>query len=96
LYVGTNVVLFTLVNISKLPFYFFLGMLNLSLLGKSLLFLPIVPIGTLLGYWMNKHINETIFNLIIYIFLFLVSIKLITGFDIFSYLYSFLPFLPGA
>ncbi|MDX9753465.1 MAG: sulfite exporter TauE/SafE family protein [bacterium] len=95
LYVGTNVVLFTLVNISKLPFYFYLGMLDLSLLGESLKLLPFVPIGTLLGVWMNKHINEKVFNGIIYVFLFLLSVELTTGIKIFETLYSSLPFLPG-
>lgn len=88
LYTGTNVVLFTIVNISKVPFYLYLGMLDAHLLQKSLLLLPVIPVGTFLGIWMNKTVNETIFNSVIYFTLFIMSVKLTTGFDFFTFLYS--------
>ena len=71
LYTGTNVVLFTFVNASKVPFYIYLGMLDKHLFLKSLMLLPIIPVGTYLGIWMNKAVNEEIFNGVIYVTLFL-------------------------
>ncbi|MBZ0257494.1 sulfite exporter TauE/SafE family protein [bacterium] len=84
LYVGTTVILFTIVNGLKLVPYAILGLISLDGLSTSAMLLPIVPVGTLLGVWMNKHINETGFNAVIYIVLFLVGIQYTTGFNLFS------------
>lgn len=85
LFVGTTVALFTMVNGLKLIPYFYLELINLDRLSTSLVLLPFVPIGTFLGVWMNKKLNETIFNRIIYTLLFILGIKLTTGFDPLSY-----------
>ncbi|MBI1387289.1 MAG: TSUP family transporter [bacterium] len=86
LYVGTTVWLFTFVNAMKLIPYAYLGMLNVNGLETSAWLLPVVPIGTLLGAWMNKHINEFAFNAVIYVILFLVGIEYTTGLNIFGFL----------
>jgi len=81
LFVGTSVVLFTLVNAIKLIPYFLLGMITFSRLGTSASLMLVIPIGTFLGVWMNKKMNETVFNIIIYIILILMGLKFTTGFD---------------
>lgn len=81
LFVGTTVVLFTIVNATKLVPYSMLGMLDFQGLGTSMLLLPFVPLGTFLGVWMNKSMNETVFNNIIYVILFLVGINYTFGWD---------------
>ncbi len=85
LYVGTSVVLFTLINAIKLIPYFLLGMITFPRLGTSLSLMLVVPIGTFLGVWMNQKINETVFNYIIYAIMIMVGIKFTTGFDPLSY-----------
>ncbi len=82
LYVGTTVVLFTIVNALKLVPFALLGMINVEGLSTGALLLPIVPIGTLLGAWMNKHMNESVFNAVIYVVLFLVGLQYTTGFNL--------------
>lgn len=77
LYVGTTVWLFTFVNALKLIPYILLGMISLPRFSTSVFLMLFVPIGTLLGFWMNQRINETVFNAIIYIFMLLVGLKYI-------------------
>lgn len=81
LYVGTTVILFTIVNSVKLIPYVYHGMIDVDRMKMSLILLPFVPLGTYLGIWMNKKFNETLFNTVIYSILFILGIKLITGFD---------------
>lgn len=81
LFVGTTVILFTFVNILKLPSYFWLGMIDGSRLYMSALLLPLVPLGVFLGIWMNKHISEAWFNRVIYIILVLMGLNMVCGFD---------------
>src|SRR5690606_22716485 len=69
LYVGTNAVLFTIVNGLKLIPYILLGMITFDRIGTSLALMIFVPIGTLTGAWMNKRINETAFNTVVYVIL---------------------------
>ncbi|RJP25810.1 MAG: sulfite exporter TauE/SafE family protein [Candidatus Omnitrophota bacterium] len=81
LFVGTTVWFFTVVNAVKLIPYFYHGMINLERISTSLVLLPLVPIGTFLGVWMNKNLNEQVFNAVIYTILFLIGLKLISGVD---------------
>lgn len=75
LYVGTTVILFTVVNYVKLIPYSTLGMINLNRLSTSVMLMIFVPIGTWLGVWMNKRINETVFRTVVYSFLFLMGVR---------------------
>ncbi len=93
LYVGTTVILFTIVNAVKLVPYFYHGMINVERMKISLILLPFVPLGTFLGVWMNKKFNETAFNSVIYVILFILGIKLITGFDPISFLIDLKPLI---
>lgn len=88
LFVGTTVILFTFVNAFKIIPYTYHHMINFESMKQSLFLLPLVPVGTYLGVWMNKRINERAFNAVIYSFLFLIGLKLTTGFEPISYLYQ--------
>ncbi|MFH1740458.1 MAG: sulfite exporter TauE/SafE family protein [bacterium] len=82
LFVGTTVFFFAVVNYVKLIPYGSLGLLNVGNLSISLVLLPLVPVGTALGYWLNQHMTDRIFNTIIYILLFLMGLKYTFGIDI--------------
>lgn len=86
LFVGTTVALFTVVNAVKLVPYALLDMINLNGLGVSLLLLPFAPMGTLLGVWMNRRLNEALFSNIIYAILFFVGVNYTFGWDPLSWL----------
>jgi uncharacterized membrane protein YfcA len=64
--VGTAVVFIFAVNVLKLPTYFGLSLINPPTLVQSLWCLPLVPLGTLIGIWMHRRINEKAFSFVMY------------------------------
>jgi uncharacterized membrane protein YfcA len=82
LFVGTTVFFFAAVNYVKLIPYGWLGLLNVGNLSVSLALLPLVPVGTCLGYWLNRHMTDRVFNAVVYILLFLMGLKYTFGLDI--------------
>lgn len=64
--VGTQVFYFLLVNSAKVPTYVALGLINRSTLRDSIWFIPLIPLGTLAGAWMNKRVPEKPFAVILY------------------------------
>ena len=65
--VGTQVFYFLLVNSAKVPTYVALGYINGRTLRDSIWFLPLIPLGTLIGAWMNKRVPEKPFAAILYV-----------------------------
>ncbi len=81
--VGTMLMYFLIGNTLKLPTYLLLPMpggqplINLNTLRDSIWFLPLIPVGTLLGAWMNKRISEKPFAVIMYTFAALSAVHMI-------------------
>ena len=65
--VGTAVAFTFAGNLLKLPTYFGLQLINPTTLVQSLWCLPLVPLGTVAGYWMHKRINERVFTIVMYV-----------------------------
>jgi hypothetical protein len=65
--VGTQVFYFLLVNSAKVPTYVGLHYINRPTLLDSIWFIPLIPLGTLAGAWMNKRVPEKPFAAILYI-----------------------------
>jgi uncharacterized membrane protein YfcA len=65
--VGTQVFYFLLVNSAKVPTYVWSGTINRSTLLDSIWFIPLIPLGTLAGAWMNKRVPEKPFAAILYV-----------------------------
>lgn len=76
-FVATTVLAFTVVNLLKLPGYLGLEVITASTLADSLWLALWVPVGVLIGLWMNRHLSPERFKVIIYLILFLSGIKLI-------------------
>jgi hypothetical protein len=77
LYVGTTVVVFTLVNYVKLVPYAWLGQLGSGNLATSLLLLPLAPLGVRLGRWLHDRLDETLFYRVAYGLLLLSGLALV-------------------
>lgn len=60
-FVATMVVLFTGINLAKLPFYLGLGLINMQTLWMSLVLLPCVPAGVWLGVRCLQRVPEALF-----------------------------------
>lgn len=77
MFVATTVLLFTVINYTKLIPYAWLGLLHTDNLATSLLLLPTAGFGFMLGVWLHKKVSENIFYNICYTLLFVVGIKLV-------------------
>ncbi|MEM6884438.1 MAG: sulfite exporter TauE/SafE family protein [Verrucomicrobiota bacterium] len=78
-FVATSVLAFTLINLLKLPTYFWLGMIQTDSLRTSLQLAAFIPIGILLGVFTLKRLNSDQFKRVIYVILFLTGLDLLSG-----------------
>lgn len=79
IYVGTTVVLWTIVNLIKLIPYSILGLWQIGDLSTILLLGPFCYLGVQLGLWANGRISEKLFSHVVYMLLFLTGLQLIVG-----------------
>ena len=76
-YAGTTTIIFAIVNLMKLPPYWFLGQVNLASLETALYLSPIAILGAYVGYRLTKVIPQGLFFRFVELALFFVSLKLI-------------------
>ena len=76
-FVGTHVFFFFVINQIKIWPYFWLGQFSIQNLKYSLLLVPAVPIGVLLGWWLIKIIAVEDFYRFIYVILLATGVKLV-------------------
>jgi uncharacterized membrane protein YfcA len=76
LFVGTTIVYFAFVNLSKVGPFWYLGQFDSENLLTSLVLIPLAPIGMWLGFWLHKRISDAAFFRWAYILLFLAGAKL--------------------
>ncbi len=76
-FVGTNSYLFAAINVLKLFPYLLLGQITWESMKGSLAFAPFIPIGVLIGFWLNNRVTQRQFNTILLIALTVVGLKLI-------------------
>jgi len=66
--VGTLVLFYLLLNVAKVPTYLILGNITAATLRDSVWLIPLIPLGTLAGAWLHRHIAEKPFLAIMYSF----------------------------
>jgi uncharacterized protein len=64
-YVGTNVLLFSLLNWAKVSAYWQLGQFHADTLKTSAMLIPLAIVSTLAGVWLIKRLNGPLFYKII-------------------------------
>lgn len=67
LYVGTTAIYFFILNTAKLPAYWSAGEFAKISPRFSLKFLPLVLVGAIIGFYLNRRINDKLFVRIIYV-----------------------------
>lgn len=77
LLVGTSVVYWGMLNYAKLVPYAALGQFDTRNLLTSLVLLPLAPLGTRIGLWMNRHVAPTWFYRVCYTLTFVIGVKLV-------------------
>lgn len=81
-FVGTVAWTFTLINLTKLPFYVGVGLVDTSVLSFDLVLIPLIPIGSFLGRWMHHRVSERLFNRVILVFTLIAATQLVLDFNI--------------
>lgn len=76
-FVGTTTIFFAIVNTLKLPAQMAAGLMSFDRLLATLWVVPIVVFGVWVGQWMIKRINQVVFERILLLLLFIVSMVLI-------------------
>ncbi len=82
LFVGTTAWTFTLINLTKLPFYIAVGLIQPEVLLIGLVFLPCIPLGSWLGHWMHHRVPERAFNRVILVLTLIAAAQLLTGINV--------------
>tara|TARA_R110001592_G_scaffold199532_2_gene448052 strand:- start:463 stop:1287 length:825 start_codon:yes stop_codon:yes gene_type:complete len=88
LFVGTVAWTFTLINLTKLPFYTWAGLIKTDVLMFDLCLVALIPLGSWLGHWMHHRVSEWWFSRIIMVFTLVAGVQLV--FDI-----QLIPWLVG-
>jgi len=81
-FVGTVAWTFTLINLTKLPFYVAVGLIQVDVLLLGLCLTPCIPIGSYMGHWMHHRVSEQLFNRIILVLTILAVLQLLTGYNV--------------
>ena len=81
-YVGTAAAFFFLLNLSKIPLYWDLGVLNADVIIVSAMLLPAIPLGVILGRKINHLLSDKQFYFALHVILGITGIKLL--FDVFG------------
>ena len=80
IYVATRVLIFTCINWIKAPFFVLGGIITLETLLTSLKFMALVPVGVVIGVWLNRRFTEAAFIKAVYILTLLAGLHLIFDF----------------
>ena len=68
---------FFFINLSKIPFFLDLKIINQQSLILSFILIPVLPLGIFIGKWLNLKLSDNLFYKISHIALFLCGINLI-------------------
>ena len=80
LVVGTSAWFFLTINVAKLPFFVDLGLFTPATIILSIMLIPVIPVGVVLGKWLNQRIKDRIFYHLAHAALFLLGIRLVWSF----------------
>ena len=76
-FAGTGAIFFAIVNLMKVPPYFWLGQFSRDNLQTSATLLPVAILATLAGVWMVRRVSAKRFYPLILTLTFLIGVKLI-------------------
>lgn len=79
LFIGTMGWYFLFINLAKLPFYIELGLFDAASLTASLALAPLVPVGVMVGMFLNRKMSDAWFYHIAHGFLLLLGGRLVVN-----------------
>lgn len=78
-FVATNAIFFTVLNLVKLPPYVAAGLITKETLLQDLKYLPLIPVGAAVGWMANRMLPQKAFEWLVYILLLATSLHLLFG-----------------
>ena len=88
LFVGTTVIFFAVINLTKLIPYSLLGLFKMGNLITILLLAPLTYVGVRLGIYLNRRFTDRWFNRVVYIVLSLTGLQLLMGRNLLAMLFQ--------
>ena len=82
LFVATMAWFFLFINLAKIPFFADLQIMSAATFTLSALLLPFIPIGIILGRWMNKNLTDRLFYILVHFLLLGLGLQLLVRFFI--------------
>lgn len=76
-FVATNAIFFTLLNLLKVPPYAFSGLITTSSLIQDLRYLPLIPLGVAAGWLANRALPQKAFEWLVYALLAITGVHLL-------------------
>ena len=76
-FIGTAAWLFLIVNVAKVPFMVDLGIINTEWIVISLQMIPIAVVATMIAPLIVKHINQKLFETLLWLFVVFAGLKLL-------------------
>jgi len=76
-FVATTTAFYFLINLCKIPVYFKLQVLDVSVLRRLLPLFPVLLLGTGLGVYLNRRVSSSAFSTIILLIVVLTGLKLL-------------------
>jgi uncharacterized protein len=76
-FAGTTTIVFSIINLLKLPPYWQLGQINLGSLETCAWLTPVALLGAFVGFYLTKKLPEKLFFRLVEVALFLLSLKLL-------------------
>jgi uncharacterized protein len=74
LFVGTCAIYFFILNNAKLPAYYASGLFGNVSFVKTLQLAPLLVVGAVLGFWLNKRMSDRLFSKIVYTITFVLGL----------------------
>jgi len=88
IFVGSVAWTFTLINLTKLPFYVGVGLIKTDVLLFDVLLIALIPIGSFTGKWMQGQVSEKVFYRIIAALTLLAGLQLVVKVNLVLALYE--------
>ena len=87
-YVATMAFFFAAVNLLKVIPYISIDLITTETLKTGAMFVIFVPVGVLIGTWLNRKISQDVFTRIIYALVFIIAVQLLIGDNLISLLFK--------
>jgi hypothetical protein len=75
--VGTIALFFFIVNLIKVPFSAWLGLIRADTLMLNLIFVPVVYVGIAIGRWLTHRVSQRLFDGLLLAFAFVAALRLV-------------------